>query len=204
MDSAAVSAHRISPIRIHDDAAVVVGFLDALGLKQVDLGGWSMGGWIVQLVAKSNIPDRVNKLMLFDSAGLYAKPSFDINLFTPTSAAEMDQLDALLFPQPPPVPGYVARDFLRLSRMHGWVIKRAVAQMLTARDITNSRLPQLKMPVFIAWGDLDRITPIDQAATMHRLIPQSELNVVAGCGHMAPMQCTAQNRSSWSVLFTQN
>ena len=36
---------------VHDEAEVVVGFLDALGLKQVDLGGWSMGGWIVQQVA---------------------------------------------------------------------------------------------------------------------------------------------------------
>ena len=36
---------------VHDEAAVVVGFMDALGLKQVDLGGWSMGGWIVQVVA---------------------------------------------------------------------------------------------------------------------------------------------------------
>ena len=36
---------------VGDDARIVVGFFDALGLKQVDLGGWSMGGWIVQLVA---------------------------------------------------------------------------------------------------------------------------------------------------------
>jgi pimeloyl-ACP methyl ester carboxylesterase len=175
---------------VHDEAAVVVGFLDALGLKQVDLGGWSMGGWIVQLVAVDH-PERVSKLMLFDSAGLYTKPRWSTDLFTPTSPAELEQLDALLFPEPPKVPWYVARDFLRLSRMHGWVIKRAVAQMLTARDITNSRLPQLKMPVFIAWGDLDRITPIDQAATMHSLIPQSQLDVIPGCGHMAPLQCAA-------------
>ena len=32
---------------VRDEAAVVVGFMDALGLKQVELGGWSMGGWIV-------------------------------------------------------------------------------------------------------------------------------------------------------------
>ena len=59
---------------VRDEAAVVVGFLDALGLKQVDLGGWSMGGWIVQHVAAEH-PDRVRRLMLFDSAGLYEKPN---------------------------------------------------------------------------------------------------------------------------------
>jgi len=56
---------------VHDEADVVVGFLDALELKQVDLGGWSMGGAIVQHVAADH-PDRVRRLLLFDSAGLYA------------------------------------------------------------------------------------------------------------------------------------
>ncbi len=72
------------------------------------------------------------------------------------------------------------------------MIKRATAAMLTARDVTDNLLPQLKMPVLIAWGDLDRITPLDQAQTMHRLIPQSELEVFAGCGHLAPLQCTSE------------
>ena len=67
---------------VPDEAAVVVGFLDAMGLKQVDLGGWSMGGWIVQLVAAEH-PERVRRLMLFDSAGVYAKPAWDTRLFTP-------------------------------------------------------------------------------------------------------------------------
>ena len=50
---------------VRDEAEVVVGFLDALGLKQVDLGGWSMGGGIVQHVAFRH-PERVRRLMLFD------------------------------------------------------------------------------------------------------------------------------------------
>jgi pimeloyl-ACP methyl ester carboxylesterase len=48
------------------------------------------------------------------------------------------------------------------------------------------------MPVLIEWGALDRITPLDQAETMHRLIPQSQLDVFAGCGHLAPLQCANQ------------
>src|ERR1700743_1284469 len=51
---------------VRDEANVIVGFLDALGLKQVDLGGVSMGGWIAQLIAAHH-PDRVQKLMLFDA-----------------------------------------------------------------------------------------------------------------------------------------
>jgi pimeloyl-ACP methyl ester carboxylesterase len=174
---------------VRDEAGVVVGFMDALGLKQAELGGWSMGGWIAQIIAAEH-PERVRRLMLFDSAGLYQKPDWNTDLFTPSTAAELDELDALLMPHPDSVPGFVARDIVRSIGKDGWVIKRAMAAMLTARDVTDNLLPQLKMPVLIVWGDLDRITPLVEAETMHRLIPQSQLEVFAGCGHLAPLQCT--------------
>jgi len=176
---------------VTDEAAAVVGFMDALGLKQVDLGGWSMGGWIVQIVANTH-PERVKKLILFDSAGLYEKPAWDTRLFTPANAAELEQLDALLMPHPPVVPGFIARDILRNSKRNAWVVQRALGTMLAGRDTTDNLLPQLKMPVLIAWGSEDLITPLGQGEKMHRLVPQSELEVAAGCGHLAPVQCAGQ------------
>lgn len=170
------------------EASVVVGFMDAMGLKQVDLGGWSMGGWIVQRIAFEH-PDRVKKLMIFDSAGLYEKPVWNTGLFTPTTSIELDELDALLMPRPPQVPPFIAHDILRVSRSHAWVIHRALNAMLTGDDTTDSILPQLKMPVLIVWGQLDKITPLEQGEKIHLLIPQSQMDVVAGCGHLAPVQC---------------
>jgi pimeloyl-ACP methyl ester carboxylesterase len=177
------------PYSVRNEAVVVVGFMDALGLKQVELGGWSMGGWISEIVAAEHL-ERVSRLMLFDAAGLNVKPDWNTDLFTPTTPAELDELDALLMPHPPQVPGFVARDIVRTIAKEGWVIKRTMASMRTGGDATDNLLPQLKMPVLIAWGDLDRITPLSEAKTMHRLIPQSDLEVFAGCGHLAPLECT--------------
>jgi pimeloyl-ACP methyl ester carboxylesterase len=176
---------------VRDEAAIVLGFMDALGLKQVDLGGWSMGGWIVQLVA-GEAPGRVRRLMLFDSAGLHVEPDWDTRLFTPTSADQLNQLDALLMPHPPAVPGFVARDILRASAERAWLMQRAMASMLTGRDATDQLLPQLKMPVLVAWGAQDSIIPLAQGETMHQLIPQSELDVFPGCGHLAPLECSEE------------
>lgn len=176
---------------VADQAKIVVGFFDALGLKQVDLGGWSMGGWIVQLVAAEH-PDRVRRLMLFDSAGLYVKPDWDTRLFTPASNAELDKFDALLMPHPPVLPGFVAKDILRTSHEHAWIIRRAMDAMLTGRDTTDHLLPGLKMPVMIVWGEVDRITPLAEGEKMHQLIPRSQLDVVPGCGHLAPNECASQ------------
>jgi len=173
---------------VTDQARVVVGFLDTLGLKSVDLGGWSMGGWIVQLVAAKN-PEHVSSLMLFDSAGLYVKPEWDTRLFTPISPAEVEKLDKLLMPQPPSLPDFVSRDILRVSREHSWVMHRSLDTMLQGRETTDLLLPQLKMRVLIVWGELDQITPLSEGQKMHNLIPQSQMDVVRGCGHLAPNEC---------------
>jgi pimeloyl-ACP methyl ester carboxylesterase len=176
---------------VPDEAEAVVGFFDALGLKQVDLGGWSMGGGIVQHLAFRH-PERVRRLILLDSVGIYEKPAWDTRLFTPATPAELVQLDALLMPNPPRVPGFVARDILRISRRNTWVIHRAIATMLTGRDATDALLPQLKMPILIVWDAEDRITPLSLGEKMHQLAPQSQLEIISGCGHMAPVLCAPQ------------
>lgn len=176
---------------VPDEAAIVAGFLDALRLKQVDLGGISMGGWIVQIVARDH-HERVRRLMLFDSAGIREQPAWDTRLFTPATNAEVSQLNALLYPHPFPVPGFVARDILRIANENGWVIRRAVASMLAGGNASDDLLPTLKMPVLIVWGAEDRIMPLHQGEKMHNLLPQSQLEVFPGCGHLAPMQCASQ------------
>jgi pimeloyl-ACP methyl ester carboxylesterase len=184
---------------VTDEAGVVIGFMDALGLKQVELGGWSMGGWIVELAAGAH-PERVRRLVLFDAAGLYERPTWDTRLFTPATEDELAQLDALLMPHPPPVPGFIARDVLRTIERNSWVVRRSLNDMWTGTEATDRLLPQLKMPVLIVWGSEDRIVPLEQAETIHRLVPQSELDVAQGCGHLAPEQCTGQI-GPWVVDF---
>ena len=174
---------------ISDQADLVVSFFDAMGLNRTDLGGWSMGGWIAQKVAVDH-PERVSRLILMDSAGLMIPPTWDTRLFTPTTPAELEQLDALLMPHPPAVPTFVAQDILRISSSYAWVVKRAVASMLTAKDAMDDDLPSLKMPVLILWGQLDRITPLSEGEAIHLLIPQSRMVIASGCGHLAPQSCS--------------
>jgi pimeloyl-ACP methyl ester carboxylesterase len=173
---------------IATQAKIVDGFFDAVGLKQADVGGWSMGGWIAQKFAADH-PEKVRRLTLMDSAGLRIPPDWDIRLFTPSTPDDIRQLEALLMPNPPNLPSFVTADILRTSAESRWVVKRSLNAMLSGEDVTDAELPGLKMPVLLLWGGQDQITPLKEARAMHALIPDSRLEIVPNCGHLAPDQC---------------
>ncbi len=102
-----------------------------------------------------------------------------------------------------PIPGFLARGILRACEPRNWVVQRALNAMFDGRDVTNNILPTLKMPVFIAWGEKDECISVQQAAQMHRLIPQSELHIVPNCGHLAPLDC-ARVLGPQAVAFLSN
>ena len=174
---------------VHDQAEFVVHFMDAVGLRNADIAGWSMGGGIAQHIAFRH-PDRVRRLILLDSVGIYELPNWDTGLFTPETPAQLEAINRLLQPGLPPVPAFIAHDMIRRSRKNAWVTHRALNSLFTGDDATDKILPQLKLPVLIVWGDQDVMTPYHQADAMQRLLPNSERITAKGCGHLAPVLCT--------------
>lgn len=186
---------------VRDEAALVIAFMRALGLGSVDLAGWSMGGWVAQLVA-AQAPQLVHHLMLFDSAGLNVRPQWDPEIFSPSTPEQLELLHHILEPDPFPIPGFLARSILRACESRNWVIRRAVRDMYSGRDVTEKLLPKLRMPVFIGWGEKDECISVRQAAQMHHLIPNSELHVVPEHGHLAPLD-GARDLGPQAIAFLQ-
>ena len=56
-------------------------------------------------------------------------------------------------------------------------------------DLLDGKLAPIRMPVLLVWGSRDVISPLEQAEAFHRQIPQSELLVLNGCGHIALLDC---------------
>src|SRR5271156_2203538 len=176
---------------ISQQAGMVEGFLDSQHLQQVDLAGWSMGGWIAMRVALQQ-PQRVRRLVLLDSAGLRFKLGFDPSLFQPESPTDLAALEELLVPHPRPLPSFLAMAMLRRGDDIGWVVRRSVQSMMTGNDLVDGKLGALTMPVLIGWGEEDRLIPLTVGYRLHAEILQSELDVYANCGHLAPGQCVGQ------------
>ena len=176
---------------ISQQAGMVEGFLDSQHLKQVDMAGWSMGGWIAMQVALQQ-PQRVRRLVLLDSAGLRFQLSFDPALFQPASPMDLVKLEELLMPHPRPLPGFLAMAMLRRGDHVGWVVRRSVQSMMTGQDLVDGKLGALTMPVLIGWGDQDKLIPLSVGYRLHQEILQSVLDLYAGCGHLAPGECVSQ------------
>jgi hypothetical protein len=70
--------------------------------------------------------------------------------------------------------------------------------MLTGQDVMDNSLHELTMPVLIVWGKQDMLTPLSLAYEIHAGIPNSQLEVFDGCGHLAPGLCA--RRIAPSVL----
>jgi pimeloyl-ACP methyl ester carboxylesterase len=67
---------------------------------------------------------------------------------------------------------------------------RLFVDMLAAagRHTAREMLPEIAAPTLIIAGDRDGFTPLSLSEDMHRLIPGSELHVVRGGSHTAPIE----------------
>jgi pimeloyl-ACP methyl ester carboxylesterase len=169
----------------------VEAFINDQHLARTDLGGWSMGGWIAMRVALDE-PQRIRRLMVFDSAGLKFAMNWDPALFEPDSPEKINTFIALLMPSPPRVPGFVERDVFRFVARHGWVVRRNMDSLLTGEGLLDGQLGALKMPMLIVWGKQDHLIPVSVGEQIHHQVPQSEMEIFDACGHLAPNQCAGR------------
>jgi pimeloyl-ACP methyl ester carboxylesterase len=171
------------------EEAAVTEFMKAVGLTRADVGGWSMGGWIAMKLALDH-PEMVDRLVVYDSAGIYFPPTFGPDLFVPADAAGVQRLVTILSPHPRQVPDFVTKALVRKFAETGWVINRSMAEMTNGKDLLDFRLHGMQRPTLIVWGSKDDLIPLGVGRKMHDLIPGSTLNIVEDCGHLAPLECS--------------
>jgi pimeloyl-ACP methyl ester carboxylesterase len=168
----------------------VVQFMQVMHVPRADIGGWSMGGWIVMKLAIDH-PEMVDRLAIYDSAGVYFPATWEPDLFTPSDVAGVRELVAMLTPKPRPMPNFAAEAALRKLEGNAWVLRRSLTSMTSGRDLLDFRLHQISQPMLIVWGAKDELIPLSVGERIHQSVPQSVLNIIEGCGHLAPAECSA-------------
>jgi pimeloyl-ACP methyl ester carboxylesterase len=171
------------------EETVVVQFMQAMHVTRADVGGWSMGGWVSMKLALDH-PEMVDRLMIYDSAGVYFPMTVGLDVFTPSDTAGVRKLVAILTPQPHKMPEFVARAAQRKLQRNAWVVNRSIAAMLNGHDLLDFRLHDIQQPMLIVWGAQDKLIPLAAGEVIHEGVPQSVMAIVQGCGHLAPAECS--------------
>jgi pimeloyl-ACP methyl ester carboxylesterase len=171
---------------IEDMAFHYVELFDALGLEEVNLGGVSLGGWVAAEFA-ARWPERVRRLWIADAPGLWVDDEPLPDLFR--LMLDRDRLRELLFHEPnSALARMVIPDEADEGRMMAaYRNMTALARLTWDRPYDPKlagRLHRVRCPVLLVWGAHDRLVPPAYGEAYRRHLPQAELKLIAGCGHM--------------------
>lgn len=161
-----------------EDYAVWLGKVLNKEKGQVILVGHSNGGRIASYYAFKN-PEKVRRLILIDSAGIYHKHfSIRAKRFLFKSAAKAGKkmrrfgiLEDLLY---------------KLARSSDYKIANPVMKKTMVNLIESDKekfFAKVKVPTVIIWGENDRITPYADAKVMKEKIEGSKLYVIKDARH---------------------
>jgi pimeloyl-ACP methyl ester carboxylesterase len=147
-----------------------------------------MGGWVAMKLAVDH-PEMVDRLAIYDSAGVYFPATWEPDLFTPNDVAGVKKLYGMLSPRPFKLPDFASEAAVRKLQKNAWVIRRSMSAMTSGRDLLDFRLYKISQPMLIVWGAEDKLIPLSVGKSIHQSVPHSVLDVVDGCGHLAPEEC---------------
>ena len=181
----------------------VYDFIQALGLQKTSLGGWSMGGWITLQLAIDH-PELIDRVVVYDSAGLIYSPAYSWSIFHPAEGSDVQQLFSLMEPEAELLRPFLRRDLLRSLQEKQPVVDRNLQGMLSGKELLDSRLGGLSEPLLILWGSEDRLLPVALGERMHALDPKSELDILEGCGHLAPKVCSSRAAAATADFLKSN
>ena len=161
--------------------AFVEKFIERMGLKRFSLAGHSFGGRIAILMGSRR--EDIDKIMLVDAAGIKPRRSLKY-YFKVYSYKTMKRMLPLLFGK--------QRGEKMLDAYRGKIgssdYRNSTPTMrgIMSRCVNEDRrhcMPKIKAPTLLVWGTADTATPLSDAKTMERLIPDAGLVAFDGCGH---------------------
>jgi pimeloyl-ACP methyl ester carboxylesterase len=184
-----------TPDTIEAMANDAVAFIRALGLEQVDLFGFSMGGMIAQVIAADE-PQLVRKVILAGTG-----PAGGDGITNVTRIAHLDTLRGLLTLQDPkqflfftrtPAGRRAGKAFLarlkeRTENRDKAISLRSYGAQLKAIHRWGEQRPAdlsvIYQPVLVANGESDRMVPTGNSVDLARRLPNAELVVYPDAGH---------------------
>ena len=187
-------------------------FVTALGLTRFHLAGHSMGGHLSILYTLEH-PEQVASLALINNAGITSPFESEFmrnvaagkNDLVIRSRDDFDSMLTMVFEEPPFAP---------------WPMKKALAaRAIASADFNDkifasllrnfepgleSALPDIACPVFILWGDNDRILDVSSVTVMQSALPQADVVIMENMGHMPILERPRETAEYYRAFLHQH
>ena len=175
-------------------------FVDAAGMRRFAIAGSSLGGYYAWRFALRH-PDRVTRLILIDSVGYPIEPGASeavaLQLARMPVVSELMRFTAIRW-----IVERSLRDiYVDHTKVTPELVERYESLMLRPgnrqamgdraraerQPVGWQRLPELRVPTLVMWGERDTWVPPAHARRFRADIPDSRLVVYPGLGHL-PME----------------
>lgn len=181
------------PYTIAGFAADWAALLDRLQVKEACIVGLSQGGMVAQALALMR-PDMVSRLVLVATA-CRSHPAARDNMEAriaaladagPEAAAQVAAESIFS-------PAWRAANPVELSRFVAWRCLAPAAPLTAAMRAVydfdlSADLPSIQVPTLILSGSADPLTRPEAMQEIAALIPGAELHLIAGAGHIIPVE----------------
>jgi pimeloyl-ACP methyl ester carboxylesterase len=183
------------PPTIEEMGQDAIAFIRALGFRQVDLLGFSLGGGVAQMIALQ-APDLVRRMILAGTGPKGGGGIDEINriaflAYLKAALTLSDPRNFLFFPRTPEGKRAAKDYFSRLKERTedrdkpiSLQARRAQLQAIkTAGLSAPDDLSVIKQPVFVANGDRDLMVASSLSADLARRLPNAQLTIYPDSGH---------------------
>src|SRR5215470_9181919 len=159
---------------ISDLAFHYLDLLDTLGLERVHVAGASFGGWIAAEMA-TMASHRLHSLVLIDPVGIKVEGWIYPFLF----GMELPELVPTIFHKPEAalalMPQGESVDTLAELFRQSAALARVAWNPYLYNPLLKRRLPRIKAPTLLCWGEHDRLAPLACADAWTEGIPGARL-----------------------------
>ncbi|MDI6742929.1 MAG: alpha/beta hydrolase [Smithella sp.] len=162
----------------------------ALDIDKAHIGGSSMGGHIAMMYAFV-YPNETQSLWLLNPGGIWSAPPSELrdvmaktnkNPLMAKNEDEFAEIFAFVMADPPFIPRPIL-NVMAQERINNYELEQRIFKTLTS-DSAEKYITGLQTPVLIVFGDQDRAINPATADILHNLMPNSEVIIMKGLGHL--------------------
>lgn len=181
--------------------ATLVDFLNAFykkaGITKATLVGNSLGGWVAMDFALAH-PEKVNRLVLVDSAGYSQKRTgaapltreLLLGLNPSTIAGEKQLMGAVFYNKAFATDQFAEQALMmHLRKNDSYTIDRFIDSILRGEDVVDGKLGAIKAPTLVMWGREDAIVPLAAGKALAEDISGAQTVILDSCGHVPQAEC---------------